>query len=482
MSTQYGNFADGHWLPAGDGRHIELHNPANGELLAEVARGGGAEVDAAVRAARRALPAWAGRPPVERARILMAVSQAVTQQATELARLECLDTGKPLRQAEADVVATARFFEYYAGLADKVLGTSIPLGDGYHDFTTREPLGVTAHIVPWNFPLQLAARGLAPALATGNTAVVKPAELACLSVLELARICHAAGVPAGVLNVVTGYGHEAGAALVAHPDINHIVFTGSVATGSAVMAAAAKNVVPVVLELGGKSPNIVLHDAPLATVAPALLRAAFPNSGQTCSAGTRVLVQRTCHAELTERLVALCAELKVGPGVNNLDIGPLINAAQRSKVLGYVELGRQEGVEVIEGGRLHAEADPARGHYVMPTLLNQARAGMRVHQEEIFGPVLTLVPFDELDEAVTLANGTDYGLVAGIWGNDLKQAHTLARQVRAGQVYVNCYGAGGGIELPFGGFKRSGFGREKGVEALASYTQTKNICFRIDGP
>ncbi|MCW0210100.1 MAG: aldehyde dehydrogenase family protein, partial [Achromobacter sp.] len=359
------------------------------------------------------------------------------------------------------------------------LGSSIPLGAEYFDFTVREPIGVTAQIVPWNYPLQIASRGLAPALATGNTVVMKPAELACLSVLELARICHEAGLPAGVLNVVTGLGQESGAALAAHPGVGLVVFTGSVATGKGVMKAAAENIVPVLLELGGKSPNIVLADADLDAAAPLLLKAAFPHAGQTCSAGTRILVQRGAHKALRERLAALAAQLRVGPGLNDPDIGALVSRDQQRKVLEYIDIGRDEGAEVIVGGQPLAGADLDAGNFVMPTLLDGAHPRMRVHQEEIFGPVLTLVPFDTIDEAVEIANGTEYGLVAGIWGRDVGQTHRLAQRVQAGQVFINCYGAGGGVELPFGGYRKSGFGREKGLDALLSYTQVKNICIRI---
>lgn len=476
---QYGCFIDGIWGPARSGGAIEVLDPATGQPIAAIARGQAEEVDAAVQSARRALRGWAECPPVQRARVLAEIARRITLEQEHLARLESQDTGKPLKQAQADAVAAARFFEYYAGVADKVLGSSIPLGAEYFDFTVREPIGVTAQIVPWNYPLQIASRGLAPALATGNTVVMKPAELACLSVLELARICHEAGLPAGVLNVVTGLGQESGAALAAHPGVGLVVFTGSVATGKGVMKAAAENIVPVLLELGGKSPNIVLADADLDAAAPLLLKAAFPHAGQTCSAGTRILVQRGAHKALRERLAALAAQLRVGPGLNDPDIGALVSRDQQRKVLEYIDIGRDEGAEVIVGGQPLAGADLDAGNFVMPTLLDGAQPRMRVHQEEIFGPVLTLVPFDTIDEAADIANGTEYGLVAGIWGRDVGQTHRLAQRVQAGQVFINCYGAGGGVELPFGGYRKSGFGREKGLDALLSYTQVKNICIRI---
>ncbi|MBP2231273.1 aldehyde dehydrogenase (NAD+) [Azospirillum agricola] len=480
MTTpSYDCFIDGAWRPAQSGRTLEVLDPADGLVLATIARGEAGDIDEAVRAARAALPGWADCVPVLRGRVLSAIARRILEEKDRLARIESQDTGKPLAQAQADAVAAARFFEYYAGVADKVLGTSIPLGPDYHDFTVREALGVTAQIVPWNYPLQIAARGLAPALATGNTVVLKPAELACLSVLELTRICHEEGLPAGVLNVVPGLGHEAGAALAAHPDVNLVVFTGSVATGSQVMRAAAENIVPVLLELGGKSPNIVLADADLDEAVPVLLKAAFPNSGQTCSAGSRVLVQRAVHRELVERLAARCRELTVGPGLQNPDIGALVSRAQQGRVLDYIRIGRDEGAEVITGGTPLPGVDLDQGNFVAPTLLDGARPEMRVHREEIFGPVLTILPFDEVEEAAALANSTDYGLVAGIWGRDVGTTNWLARTVKAGQIFINCYGAGGGVELPFGGYRKSGFGREKGLDALLSYTQVKNICTRV---
>lgn len=481
-SISYGCFIDGQWGPASSGQVVEVLDPATGRVIATIARGGAGEVDAAVRAAQAAGPAWADCPPVNRARVLAAIAKRILVEKDHLARLESLDTGKPLKQAQADAVAASRFFEYYAGVADKVLGTSIPMGADFVDFTVREPLGVTAQIVPWNYPLQIASRGLAPALATGNTVVMKPAELACLSVLELTRICHEEGLPKGVLNVVPGYGHEAGAALASHPGVNLIVFTGSVSTGAGIMRAAAEHIVPVLLELGGKSPNIVLGDADLEDAVPTILRAAFPNSGQTCSAGSRVLVQRSVHRQFVARLAEVARALSVGAGTYDPDIGPLVSQAQRRKVLDYIEVGRAEGAEVLGGGKVLPGTDMDNGNFVMPTILDNATAGMRVHQEEIFGPVLTIVPFDDLEEAVALANGTEYGLVAGIWGRDIGATHWLAQRIKAGQVFINCYGAGGGVELPFGGYKKSGFGREKGMDALLSYTQVKNICVRVALP
>lgn len=472
-------FIDGRWMPASSGERIDVLDPSDRSVIGRIARGVEEDIDRAVQTAHRARKGWATCPPVQRSRILQAISQRILSEKDRLARLESLDTGKPLRQAMADAVAAARFFEYYAGVADKVLGSSIPMGSEFVDLTVREPLGVTGQVVPWNYPLQISCRGLAPALATGNTVVLKPAELACLSVLEIARICHESGLPPGVLNVVTGYGHEAGAALAGHPGINLMVFTGSVATGTSVMKAAAENIVPVLLELGGKSPNIVLPDARLDDAVPAILRAAFPNSGQTCSAGSRVLVHRKVQDEFLSRISRLLSTLTVGRGLDDSDIGPLVSAAQQRKVANYIEIGKQEGAEFVVGGNTIGGIEIERGNFVMPTILHNATPAMRVHREEIFGPVLTVVPFDTIEEAAEIANATDYGLVAGIWGENVSHTHWLAQNVEAGQIFVNCYGAGGGVELPFGGYKKSGFGREKGLDALLSYTQVKNVCIRV---
>ncbi|AMY68380.1 aldehyde dehydrogenase [Frigidibacter mobilis] len=350
----HGCLIGGVWQAAAGGEWIEMTDPCDGSILARIARGGAADIDAAVAAARKAQPGFARRPPVERVRLMSVISRRISAEAERLAQLESRDTGKPITQARNDVVAAARFFEFYAGLADKVMGSSIPMGDDIVDFTVREPLGVTAQIVPWNYPLQIACRSIAPALATGNTIVLKPAELACLSVLEIARICEDEGLPPGVLNVVTGLGSEAGAALAAHPGVDLIVFTGSVATGSQVMQAAARNIVPVLLELGGKSPNILLADAAVETTVPVLLKAAFPNSGQTCSAGTRVLVERPILDRVMDQLAGRLPGLTLGRGLDDPDLGPLVSAGQRRKVEGYVTIG-------AERGRKSSPAAPSSG-------------------------------------------------------------------------------------------------------------------------
>jgi aldehyde dehydrogenase (NAD+) len=471
----------GEWVDAAGGETFESRDPATGEVIAVVPRATAVDVDRAVAAARRALESgpWPQMPPAERGRILMRMSAAIRAQADELARLETLDTGKPIRQARTDVEVAARYFEFYAGAADKLLGQVIPLGPGFLDYTLREPMGVCAQIIPWNYPIQIASRGIAPALATGNTLVTKPAEETPLTALRLARIGLEAGLPPGVLNVVTGFGEEAGAPLAGHRDVNHVSFTGSVEVGTLVMQAAAKNIVPVTLELGGKSPNIVFADADPAAAVPVIVNSIIQNAGQTCSAGSRLLVQRKAHDEWVDRVSARMGEVRIGRGLDDPDLGPVISEAQLKRVMSYLEVAKREGAEVAAGGGRPSDPRLGSGYFVQPTLVDRVKPEMRIAREEVFGPVLAVLPFDEVEEAAALANSTEYGLVAAIWTRDISKAHALAHRVKAGQVYVNTYGAGGGVELPFGGYKKSGFGREKGLEALLTFTQVKNVCVKL---
>lgn len=459
---------------------FDVRDPATDDLLAVVPEAGVAGVDAAVAAARRAMasPEWGGAPPSTRGRIMYAISARIQDRADELALLETKDTGKPLRQARSDVQGAARYFEFFAGIADKIMGSTIPVGPGYVDFTIREPIGVSAQIVPWNYPLQIAARGVAPALAAGCAIVLKPSVEAPLSSVRLGEIALECGLPAGALNVITGSGHVTGRALVGHPDVDQITFTGSVEVGIDVAKAAAEHVRPVVMELGGKSPNIVFADSDLDRAIPGVANAIFQNAGQTCSAGSRLLVERRAHDEVVSRLVERARSMRIGPGITDPDMGPLISARQLERVEGYIAAGRTSGARVATGGRRPADPELRRGHFIEPTVLDRVAADMSVAQEEIFGPVLAVIPFDLLEEAAALADNTKYGLVAAVWTRDIDKAMSLATRIKAGQVYVNAYGAGGGVELPFGGYKKSGYGREKGLEALHSYTQVKNVCIR----
>jgi len=467
-------FLNGERVWARSGATFDAVDPATAGVLANVALGDKADVDMAVASAGAAMGGWAGLPPVRRVRLLNRLAGLLRERSREFAELESLDVGKPLRQAEDDVAAAASYFEYFAGVADKVFGSSIPLGKGFVDFTLREPLGVSAQIVPWNYPLRLASRGIAPALACGNAVVAKPAADAGLSVIHLAELAIEAGLPAGVFNVVTG-GRETGAALASHPGINHITFTGSVPTGIAIMKAAADNVVPVTLELGGKSANIVFADADLERAAASAATTLMQNSAQTCTAPTRLLLEESAHDRFVELLSSRIKKIRMGRGLDNPDMGPVVSERQMQRVLGYIQAGAGDGATALTGGRRADTPELAAGYFIEPTLLDGVTRGAVLEQEEIFGPVLTVTTIASVEEAITVANGTPYGLVTGVWTRDLSKALTVATAVKSGQVRVNSYSVEGSIGLPFGGYKRSGFGREQGVEALANYTQVKNV-------
>ncbi len=468
-------FIGGAWRRPTSGKTLPIENPSTGETLGQVAAAGADDVDAAVDAARSALEgAWGSLTAAERGRLLARVGDAVAADAESLAELESADVGKPLKQARADAVALARYLEFYGGAADKFHGETIPYLADYTVFTLREPHGVTGHIIPWNYPMQIIGRSVVAALATGNAAVLKPAEEACLTALEFARIATDAGLPAGALNVVPGAGEVAGAALSAHAGVDHLSFTGSTEVGIAVQAAAARNVIPVTLELGGKSPQVVFDDADLDAALPFLVNAGIQNAGQTCSAGSRILVQRGVYPALVEKLCASFRALRVGPAIDDLDVGPLISARQQQMVLSYIQRGVDSGLEMAAEGEIVADA-PGGGYYVAPTLFVDVDPSSDLAQEEIFGPVVVVIPFDTEEDAVAIANGAGYGLVAGVWTRDGARQMRLARELRAGQVFINNYGAGGGVELPFGGVGRSGHGREKGFEALYSFTTVKTV-------
>ncbi len=462
---------DGRWRPTA--ATLPVEDPSTGEIFAEIGRGTAADVDEAVAAAEAArLGAWGRLTATERGRILTRIGQAVLERAEELAVLESRDVGKPLKQARADALALARYLEFYGGAADKIMGETIPYLDGYTVWTLREPHGVTGHIVPWNYPMQIIGRSVGAALAMGNAAVLKPAEEASLTALAFARIAMDAGLPAGALNVVTGLGEEAGAALSAHPGVHHVSFTGSVGVGVLIQQAAARNAVPVTLELGGKSPQVVFADADLDRALPFLVNAGVQNAGQTCSAASRILVERSRYAEVVDRMAEAYRALRVGPALADLEVGPLISARQKQIVEGY--LAQAGDLDIAATAQIVADA-PVGGHYVAPHLLAGASGNHRLAQEEIFGPVQVVIPFDDEDQAVSIANGTEYGLVAAAWTQDGSRALRMSRRLRAGQVFLNNYGAGGGVELPFGGVGKSGHGREKGFEALYGFSTLKTV-------
>ena len=452
---------------------LPVENPSTGEVVAEIARGGADEIDAAVAAAETALAGeWGRMSATERGRVLARIGQMVLARADDLAAIEAVDVGKPLKQARADAVALARYMEFYAGAADKVMGETIPYLPGYTVYTLREPHGVTGHIVPWNYPMQIIGRSVGAALAMGNAAVLKPAEEASLTALAFARIAAEAGLPAGALNVVPGLGEEAGAALSGHARVRHLSFTGSVGVGALVQAAAARNIVPVTLELGGKSPQLVFADADLGKALPFLVNAGIQNAGQTCSAASRILVERSRYGEVVAAMAERYRRLRVGPAMADHDLGPLISAKQKAVVEGYFAFGAD--LTVAAEGQIVADA-PKGGHYVAPRLLADVRPGHRLAQEEIFGPAQVVIPFDDEAEALAIANGTQYGLVASVWSENGARQMRLARGLRAGQVFLNNYGAGGGVELPFGGVGKSGHGREKGFEALYGFSVLKTV-------
>ena len=473
-------YVNGKWIDSIGQEWLVTRNPATGEVLAEIPRGKKEDVDAAVRAARTTFESeeWQSFPPIERGRILHKVADALRADAEEIALLETLDTGKPLTQARKDVEASALYFEYYAGMADKIFGETIPVQPGILDYTLREPIGVTAHIVPWNYPLQIISRSTAAAIATGNTVVAKPAEDTPLTAIKLAEIFDQTALPKGVFNLVTGYGFEAGAAISEHPDVDHITFTGSVQTGSAVMMGAAKNVKPITLELGGKSPNIVFDDCNQEEAVDWVVRSIIQNAGQTCSAGSRLLVQQTIKDEFLKKVVAKMEAIQIGKGVDDLDLGPILNEKQFTRILEFMDVANKEGAQFLTGGKRQETAGLENGYFFQPTVIDGLAPKSYVAQEEIFAPVVAAFTFETEQEAIELANGTEYGLVTGIWTKDGARAHRVASKIRAGQVFINNYGAGGGVQMPFGGYKKSGFGREKGLEALRNYTILKNVALK----
>lgn len=468
------NLIAGQWHPAAGGATLPMDNPSTGETMGQLARGQAADVDQAVAAACVARDAeWSRLDAAERGRVLMAMSQKVLEYAEVLARIEALDVGKPLRQAMADAKALARYFEFYAGAADKLTGITVPYREGYTVFCEHEPYGVVGSIIPWNYPMQIIGRSVGGALAAGNCCVTKPSENASASTLAVAAIAHSAGLPAGVWNVVCGLGSEAGAALTVNPGVDYFSFTGSVATGRRIQEAAARNVKPLALELGGKSPHVVFDDCDLDRAMPTLVATCMQNGGQTCSAASRVLVQRGLYEEVKARMVAYYEGLVSGPALEDHDLGPIISAPQSERIAEYVARGERD-LPVAARGRVSAGA-PRGGHYVAAVLFSEVPPEHPLAQEEVFGPVQVLTPFDDEDEAVRYANGTRYGLVAGLWTRDGARQLRVARQLRCGQVFVNNYGAGGGIELPFGGVRDSGHGREKGFEGLREFTQLKTV-------
>ena len=472
------NFIANRPVASATGQTLAVLDPSDGQPFDAIQRSDARDIDAAVRAARSCFDGpWSLLSAAERGRLLMKLSSAVTEHAEELALLEQRDCGKPTKQAAADAAALARYFEFYAGACDKLHGETLPYQSGYSVFTWREPHGVTGHVIPWNYPMQIFGRSVGGALAAGNCCVVKPAEDACLSLIRVAQLAAEVGFPPGAINIVTGYGHEVGDALARHAGIDHISFTGSPKVGTLIQQVAAERHCPVTLELGGKSPQIIFADADLDAAVPVVINAIVQNSGQTCSAGSRVLIEQPIYDALLSRLGEAFEALRVGPATMDLDLGPLIRQTQQQRVWDFLSDAQTAHIPIVAQGSVVDEA-PDTGFYQAPVLLADVPVDHRIAQEEVFGPVLSAMPFTDEDHAVELANATHFGLVAGVWTRDGARQFRMARRVKSGQVFINNYGAGGGVELPFGGYKSSGYGREKGFEALYGFTVLKTVAVR----
>lgn len=472
------NFIQNSAIASLSGQTLQVTDPSDGQPFDEIQRSDERDVNAAVLAARQCFEGpWSALSAAARGRLLMALSNKVLEHAQELAALEQRDCGKPTTQARADAAALARYFEFYAGACDKLTGETLPYQAGYTVFTWREPHGVTGHIIPWNYPMQIFGRSVGGALAAGNCCVVKPSEDACLSVIRVAQLAAEVGFPAGAINIVTGYGHEVGDALARHPGIDHISFTGSPHVGTLIQQVAAERHCPVTLELGGISPQIIFADADLNAALPVVINAIVQNAGQTCSAGSRVLIEQAIYEKMLGRLCQAFEALRVGPAAMDLDVGPLIRQTQQQRVWDFLSDAQDAGIPLVAQGTVVEQA-PEAGFYQAPVLLADVPVTHRLAQEEVFGPVLSAMSFIDEDHAVELANATRFGLVAGVWTADGARQFRMARKVRSGQVFINNYGAGGGVELPFGGVKSSGYGREKGFEALHGFTTLKTVAVK----
>ncbi|OWJ93424.1 aldehyde dehydrogenase [Pseudomonas sp. A46] len=477
IAAHWLNFIDGQWTDS-EGR-LDVNNPGTTERVATVAQASVADAEQALQAARRCADSGelTRARPAQRVAWLLEIAAQIRAVTEEGAWVLCQENGKSLRDARDEFVEAARYFEYYAGMADKIEGTSIPLGNGYMDFTVYDPMGVSLQIVPWNFPVSICARSLAPALAAGNAVVIKSPELSPLSLCVLLKAIERAGLPRGAVNLICGRGREVGAYLAGHRDVDQIVFTGSVGTGQSILRSAAEHAIPSVMELGGKSAALVFPDADREQLLASVRNGIFFNAGQVCSAMSRLLVQRTVYEEVVAEVVAMAEGLKVGLGQDDPDLTPVISAAQLEGIQALCRRAQEEGAVVATGGEA---ISGLRGHYMAPTVFRDVSPDMEIARTEVFGPVLAVIPFDSEEEAIAIANGTEFGLVAGVFTQDLNRALRCARRLCAGQVFVNEWYAGG-IETPFGGVGLSGFGREKGQEALYSYVRTKNLALRIQG-
>ena len=474
---------DGKWVEAASGKTFETLNPSTGDVLARVAEGDREDIDRAVDAARRAFDGpWRKFKPFERQNLLLRLADLVERHFDELAALDTLDMGAPISRTSNGRLRALGTLRYYAGQATAIHGETIEnsLPGDHVSFTLKEPVGVVGAIIPWNAPLNSSIWKIGPVLATGCTVVLKPAEEAPLTSLRLAELCQEAGVPPGVVNVVTGYGETAGAALAGHPDVDKVAFTGSHLTGQKIIQASAGNLKRVSLELGGKSPDVVFADADLDAAAPGAGMAVFANSGQICSAGTRLFVEQTIYEEFTARVAAFGKTLRIGNSSDpQTQVGPLVSAEQLDRVTGYLAIGRQEGARPLSGGERLTDGDKAKGYFVPPTVFADVSDDMRIAQEEIFGPVISAIPFTDIEEVIRRANKTSFGLGSGVWTRDVGKAHRVARGIRAGSVWINCYQAMDPA-MPFGGYKMSGYGREGGKQHVEEYLNVKAVWIKTD--
>lgn len=478
MNTQL--FIDGQFVPAKNGGTIDVLNPSNGELITKIAAAEAEDIDIAVAVAKRAFPSWAATPAAERGRLLLKLADLIEEHTEELAQLESLDTGHPIRDSRRlDVPRTAACFRYFGGIADKVEGSVIPVEQGFLNYVVREPIGVVGQIVPWNFPLMFTSWKLGPALAAGNTVVMKPSELTPLSTLKIAELIKKAGFPDGVVNIVAGYGHTAGQRLAEHEDVGKIAFTGSTLTGQNIVRSSVGNLKRVQLELGGKGANIVFEDANIDAAVNGAAWAIFHNQGQACIAGSRLVLHEAIADEFLEKFIKLAESIRLGDPLDpDTEMGPLTSEAHRNKVLSYVEVAKEQGGRVLTGGKAPRDINLQNGYYVLPTVV-EAKPMDRVAQEEVFGPFVTVLRFKTDQEALEIANCTEYGLGSGLWTQDLQRAHQFAKKIKAGMCWINSYKRVN-PGSPFGGVGKSGYGREMGFEAIHDYTDTKSIWVNVD--